>query len=104
MRVYPSWCYYINEECLIFTERFNVINTVQTNKKYKRLNKITMKKNNVLSCSFQVVIFFFGPRMLSCLSFIVSVFKISVELSTCMGIAWWEEAKLTLKEKTNKEM
>lgn len=62
-----------------------------------------MKKNNVLSCSFQVGIFF-GPRMLLCLSFIVSVFKISVELSTCMGIAWWEEAKLTLKEKTNKEM
>lgn len=35
---------------------------------------------------------------------IVSVFKISVEWSICMGRAWWEEAKLTLKEKTNQEM
>lgn len=68
------------------------------------------KQNNneekkIMSCLVHSkLLFFLGPRMLSCLSFIVSVFQISVELSTCMGIAWWEEAKLTLKEKTNKEM
>lgn len=69
---------------------------------FKQNNNEKKKKCPVLftpSCYF-----FLGPRMLSCLSFIVSVFQISVELSTCMGIAWWEEAKLTLKEKTNKEM
>lgn len=52
------------------------------------------------------LLFFLGSQdvIMSFIYGIVSVFKISVELSTCMGIAWWEEAKLTLKEKTNKEM
>lgn len=62
-----------------------------------------MKKNNVLSCSFQVVIFFLVPGCYHVFHLLCQ-YSISVEMSTCMGIAWWEEAKLTLKEKTNKEM
>lgn len=53
---------------------------------------------------FKLLFFFFGFRMLLCFLFIVLVFKIFVELFICMGIVWWEEVKLILKEKINKDM